>query len=82
MEEGDNDNEVKLIQSGGGGLEHNVQMSKLICSHAILHTPQCRDTRTGVRVHARTHTNTMTMFFRHSVEDVAIKSTFRCIIKT
>lgn len=37
MEEGDNDNEVKLIQSGGRAPEHNVQMSSLICSHAILY---------------------------------------------
>lgn len=46
MEEGDNDNEVKLIQSGGGAPEHNVQMSKLICSHTILRTPQYKDTHT------------------------------------
>lgn len=54
MEEGDNDNEVKLIQSGGGAPEHNVQMSKLICSHTILRTPQYKDTHT--QVCACTHT--------------------------
>ncbi len=39
MEEGDNDNEVKLIQSGGGAPEHNVQMSLLVLSLSHTHTP-------------------------------------------
>lgn len=39
MEEGDNDNEVKLIQSRGKAPEHNVQMSSLIPTRTPLHTP-------------------------------------------
>lgn len=82
MEEGDNDNEVKLIQSGGGAPEHNVQMSKLICSHTILRTPQYKDTHTHTHRCARAHTHSVIVFFSHSDEDVAIKSTFSYIVKT
>lgn len=67
MEEGDNDNEVKLIPSGGGAPEHNVQTSKLICSHSF--------------THVGTHTHSVTVFFSHSGENVAIKSNFY-IVKT
>ena len=37
MEEGDNDNEVKLIQSRGEAPEHNVQMSSLVQAHTFTH---------------------------------------------
>ncbi len=56
MEEGDNDNEVKLIQSGGGAPEHNVQMSSLIRTHTHLYT------HLNAERHRQKHTHTFSLF--------------------
>lgn len=73
MEEGDNDNEAKLIQSGGG-----APNTMFRCLNSFAHTQFYALLNVGTHTHrcARAHT-LCECVFSHSGEDVAIKSTFR-----